>query len=273
MYCATCGSSNSSESVACSKCGRALSARPSTMVGVAPQAGISSAPPAAVSTEALPDVTTFDPTMFEAAQAAMAQPFEPIAERVAAPLVAAAAPLRAVKGTMLGMASFVTPAVGASARAAASAPAEVAAPSSKRIGGTMGLVVPTAAMINANRAPLGYPGSAATPAGVSVARSPWLVVILGAVTFGVFYLYWLNSVAQQLASARKRDEPNAIKLVLLSLATLGIYSWIWRGADAGRQIAEAQASLAVTPAVDLGIVALIPFYGVYAMQRELNRLV
>ena len=132
-------------------------------------------------------------------------------------------------------------------------------------------------MINAKRgagpASAGaYPTGAARPGGTSAPREPWLVVVLGLVTFGIYYFYWLNAVAQQLCEARGDSTPNPVKLVLLSLATLGIYSWVWRAADAGKQIAEAQARAGVSPVQDLGIVAMIPFFGVYAMQRELNRL-
>lgn len=131
---------------------------------------------------------------------------------------------------------------------------------------------PAGAMINANRTQPGYPAGSARPSGLGTPRSPWLVVILGALTGGIYYLYWLNTVAQELCAARDEDTPNPVKLVLLTLLTAGVYAWYWRGTAAGEQIAEAQSRAGVSPAVDLGVIAMVPFYGVYAMQRELNRL-
>lgn len=277
VYCANCGSANSAGAQQCAKCAKPLSVRPSTMVGVAPQGGLISVPPAEADPSA---ATTMDPNVFGVAQAAIRAQTAADAspEPAPAPAIAPApiAPARAAKGTMLGMGTFATPVAAApSIPASASASAPLSSPSvasSKRIGGTQGLVIPAGAMINSKRVPGGYPAGAAKPSGIHAKRAPGLVVLLGVVTLGVYYLYWLNTVAQQLCEARGEDVPNPVKLVLLTMATLGIYGWIWRAGDAGQQIADAQARAGVSPVTDLGVVALIPFYGVYAMQRELNLL-
>ncbi len=69
----------------------------------------------------------------------------------------------------------------------------------------------------------------------------------------------------------KRDEPNWLKVLGLSMVTCNIYGLYWFAVKLGAIIAEIQQRAGVQNPQNLGWMYLIPYYNVILITNELNK--
>lgn len=105
-----------------------------------------------------------------------------------------------------------------------------------------------------------------------------VAIILSIVTFGIYYLVWLASAANNLNEAN--DNPNGTSggmVILLSIVTCGIYGYYWFY-KAGEQINDAKSRRGLPADSSAGVLYLIlSFFGLSIvalalLQSELNRV-
>ena len=58
-------------------------------------------------------------------------------------------------------------------------------------------------------------------------RSVAVAIILSIVTCGIYGLYWLACMSDDLNTLTRRNETSGGMVVLLSIVTCGIYNWYW----------------------------------------------
>ena len=58
-------------------------------------------------------------------------------------------------------------------------------------------------------------------------RNIAISVILCFVTCGIYAIYWMVKLNDEVNTASKQSGPNGITVVLLTLVTCGIYGWYW----------------------------------------------
>ena len=58
-------------------------------------------------------------------------------------------------------------------------------------------------------------------------RSIPIAIILSIVTFGIYGLYWLNSLANDINTLTHQEQPSGFKVLVLTIITLGFYELYW----------------------------------------------
>ena len=109
-------------------------------------------------------------------------------------------------------------------------------------------------------------------------RSVALAIVLSILTCGIYMIYWMIVLADDLNTASGRPDDTSGGIVfLLSLVTCGIYSWYWLY-KCGEKVNEIQRRNGAVPENSLGILYLVlGFFGLgivaYALaQSELNKV-
>ncbi len=125
--------------------------------------------------------------------------------------------------------------------------------------------------LNANQPPIGQNPSAFT-------RSIPLCIVLSIVTCGIYGLYWLYSLANDLNNASAEQNPTSGGMVvLISLVTCNFYLYYWMY-KAGQQVVRAKQMRGLPADSNSSILYLIlTFFGLgfisYALiQNELNQM-
>lgn len=109
----------------------------------------------------------------------------------------------------------------------------------------------------------GNPGQALGPVG----EVRGLVSFFGLhlITFGFYSLFWWFKVAGEVNAFLGTERMSAIKLLLLSPVTCGIYMLIWEFSEGGKILKDVQAKA--------GLPQSAPFFvGPWQFQRELNKV-
>ena len=70
-------------------------------------------------------------------------------------------------------------------------------------------------------------------------RSIPIAIILSIVTFGIYGLYWLYSLANDINTLTHQEQPSGFKVLVLTIITLGFYELYWLY-KAGERINEFQ---------------------------------
>lgn len=70
-------------------------------------------------------------------------------------------------------------------------------------------------------------------------RSIPVAIILSIVTFGIYGLYWLYALANDLNTLTNQEQPSGFKVLVLTIVTLGFYELYWLY-KAGERINEFQ---------------------------------
>ncbi len=70
-------------------------------------------------------------------------------------------------------------------------------------------------------------------------RSIPMCIILSIVTFGIYGLYWLYSLANDINTLTHQEQPSGFKVLVLTIITLGFYELYWLY-KAGERINEFQ---------------------------------
>lgn len=113
--------------------------------------------------------------------------------------------------------------------------------------------------------------------GPVVTRSIGVCIILSIITCGIYSLYWLYCMAEDLNRVSGKNDVSGGVVVLLSIVTCGIYGWFWLY-QAGEKINMAKAQRGIAGDSSNGILYLIlGIFGLnivsYALiQNELNNL-
>ncbi len=101
-------------------------------------------------------------------------------------------------------------------------------------------------------------------------RDPVKTLIFGLLSCGIYQLYWLIQIAQELNAALGRDE-FTMKDVILSFVTCGIWGIfvMWRLSNA---VVELQQKWGVQPVMDAPILFLMNllYLGPFFIQQSLN---
>ena len=58
-------------------------------------------------------------------------------------------------------------------------------------------------------------------------RSIPIAIILSIVTFGIYGLYWLYSLANDINTLTHQEQPSGFKVLVLTIITLGFYELYW----------------------------------------------
>jgi len=109
----------------------------------------------------------------------------------------------------------------------------------------------------------GNPGQALGPAG----EVRGLVSFFGLhlITLGFYPIFWWFKVAGEVNAFLGQERMSAVKLLLLSPVTCGIYMLIWEFSEGGKIIKDVQAKA--------GLPQSAPFFvGPWQFQRELNKV-
>lgn len=76
-------------------------------------------------------------------------------------------------------------------------------------------------------------------------------ILLSIVTFGIYKLYWIACLANDIGNLTKRDEPSGILVLLLGILTFGIY-WLYWYYKAGDNLSNLEGG-----GSDLGVICLV----------------
>ncbi|MCX7922809.1 MAG: DUF4234 domain-containing protein [Clostridia bacterium] len=107
-------------------------------------------------------------------------------------------------------------------------------------------------------------------------RSPALVVILGLVTCGIYFFYWIYKVSDEMKSFNDDPGINPGMELLLSIITCGLYTIYWFY-KYGKIIAQAQAQVGMTPEDNSILYLVLAIFGLSIvntaiMQASMNKL-
>ena len=109
----------------------------------------------------------------------------------------------------------------------------------------------------------GNPGQALGPVGE--VRGLMGFFGLHLITLGFYNFYWWFKVAGEVNGFLGQERMSAIKLLLLSPVTCGIYMLIWEFSEGGKILKDVQAKA--------GLPQSAPFFvGPWQFQRELNKV-
>ena len=123
-------------------------------------------------------------------------------------------------------------------------------------------------MMAAGGAPMMTPGGSG-PKGV--ARNPLHVMLLCMFTFGVYPLVWYMKTYNEVQGFLNRGGPPWWKVLLISMVTCQFYGLYLVFTRLGGIIAEVQQRAGVQNPQNLGFMYLIPAYGPFLVQTELNK--
>ena len=88
-------------------------------------------------------------------------------------------------------------------------------------------------------------------------RSPIVVILLSVVTCGLYALYWIYKMSQEIQMVEKERESTSPGLeLLLCIVTCGLYTYYWYYKYA-KKIYVIQDDLDIRPAEDNGILYII----------------
>lgn len=104
-----------------------------------------------------------------------------------------------------------------------------------------------------------------------IVRNPINILLIGLATCGIYQMIWFFQICGEMKAFLGRDEPNAMKIFLLSFVTCGLYSFYWMFASLGPLVQEIQQRAGVPNAQNQGFMYLIPYYNVILLQQELNK--
>jgi len=108
-------------------------------------------------------------------------------------------------------------------------------------------------------------------------RNIGLAIVLSIVTCGIYSLYWLVCMANDLNSATGEQDTSGGLVLVFTIITCGIYGWYWMY-KAGEKIRKAQTERNFSYISDSGVVYIIlSVVGLsivaYALiQSELNKI-
>ena len=108
-------------------------------------------------------------------------------------------------------------------------------------------------------------------------RNIALSIILTFVTCGIYGIYWMYTLAEDLNKASGANDTSGGMVILLTIITCGIYGWFWIY-KAGEKIRIAQSNRNFSYISDQGaIYLLLSVFGLsiisYALiQSELNKI-
>ena len=103
-----------------------------------------------------------------------------------------------------------------------------------------------------------------------IVRKPVNVVLLCMFTFGIYPLIWYFQTYNEVATFLNRPTPPWWKPMLLSMVTCNLYGLYLMLTCLGEVIAEVQQRANVQQPQNLGWMYVIPVYGIFLVQRELN---
>jgi hypothetical protein len=105
--------------------------------------------------------------------------------------------------------------------------------------------------------------------GKGAVRAPMTVLLMQLIPF--YNLIYLFAVCGEINGFLRRPALNAMMLILLSMVTCGLYAIFWQVTVIGKVIQEVQHRAGVQNAQNLGFMYVIPLYGPYLIQEELNK--
>jgi hypothetical protein len=109
------------------------------------------------------------------------------------------------------------------------------------------------------------------PGGKGPVRNPLHVVLLSMFTFGVYPLIWYFKTYNEVQGYLAKGGPPWWKPMLISMVTCNIMGLVWLITKVGGIIAEVQQKAGLPDARNLGWIYVIPVYGTYLAQVELNK--
>jgi hypothetical protein len=102
-------------------------------------------------------------------------------------------------------------------------------------------------------------------------RSGLSVLLIGLATCGIYQLIWFFKVAGEVNGFLGRPAIPAGKIFLLSMISCNLYGLYWMLAECGKVIQETQQRAGIANAPNHGFMFLIPYYNVILLQEELNK--
>jgi hypothetical protein len=92
------------------------------------------------------------------------------------------------------------------------------------------------------------------------------VLVLMMFTCGIYPLIWIYKTCNEMKAFLQRDEPQWWMLIFIPF-----YAVYWLALKAGPLVQEVQQRAGVANATNHGFVYIIPVYGTFLLQSELNR--
>jgi hypothetical protein len=119
------------------------------------------------------------------------------------------------------------------------------------------------------QAPVG--GAMMIPGGKGLARNPIHVVLLSMFTFGVYPLLWYFKTYNEVQGYLGGGGAPWWKPMLISMVTCNLYGLYLVVTQLGGIIAQVQQKAGLADARNLGWIYILPVYGTYLVQTELNK--
>lgn len=81
-------------------------------------------------------------------------------------------------------------------------------------------------------------------------------LILSLITCGIYYLYWVYKMCEQMGELKHTGENDGVKVILLGIITCGIYTMYWTY-QTSKDIYYAELDLGMTRVSDNSIINLV----------------
>jgi hypothetical protein len=117
-------------------------------------------------------------------------------------------------------------------------------------------------------APAGVPGQHGPKGEV---KNGMTILLISIATCGLYQMIWFIQVSGEMSRFLQRDEPNWLKIIGLSMVTCGMYGLYWQLVALGPLVQEIQQRAGVHNPQNHGFMYLIPYYNVFLLQQELNK--
>jgi hypothetical protein len=102
-------------------------------------------------------------------------------------------------------------------------------------------------------------------------RKGTTIVLYSILSLGIYSLIWFISITGEMKAFLKREEPNWLKVIGLSVVTCNLYGLYWFATKFGALIGEIQQRAGVQNPQNLGWMYIIPYYNIILATEELNK--
>ncbi len=117
-------------------------------------------------------------------------------------------------------------------------------------------------------APPGVPGQHGPKGEV---KNGMTILLISLATCGLYQMIWFIQVAGEMSRFLQRDEPNWMKILGLSFVTCGFYGLYWQVVALGPLVQEIQQRAGVHNPQNHGFMYIVPYYNIILLQQELNK--